>query len=75
MIHLAIGAWQLILILITILIGILPTVLALVDIFKSKFYGNNKIIWVLVVLCLNFFGAVLYFLIGREQKLKNVENT
>ncbi|WP_428743681.1 PLD nuclease N-terminal domain-containing protein [Tenacibaculum sp.] len=32
--------------------------------------GNNKIIWVLVVLLTNFFGAVLYFLIGKEQKIK-----
>ncbi|CAM1372219.1 conserved hypothetical protein [Tenacibaculum litoreum] len=64
-----IGVWQLILILI-ILLGILPTIIALVDILKSEFKGNNKIVWILVVLLANFFGAVLYFLIGREQKIK-----
>ncbi len=64
-----IGVWQLILILI-ILIGIIPTIIALVDILKSEFKGNNKIVWILVVLLANFFGAVLYFLIGREQKIK-----
>ncbi|WP_273694114.1 PLD nuclease N-terminal domain-containing protein [Tenacibaculum sp.] len=59
-----IGVWQLILILI-ILIGIIPTIIALVDILKSEFKGNNKIVWILVVLLANFFGNVLYFPIGR----------
>ncbi|MGZ0016789.1 PLD nuclease N-terminal domain-containing protein [Yeosuana sp. AK3] len=67
---LAIGTWQLILILAVLFLGILPTILALVDILKSEFKGNNKIVWVLVVLFFNFFGAILYFLIGREQKIK-----
>ena len=65
-----IGTWQLILILAFVFLGILPTLLALIDIVKSEFKGNNKIVWVLVVLFGSFFGAVLYFLIGREQKIK-----
>jgi len=64
-----IGPWQILLILI-ILLGIIPTIVALVDILKSEFKENNKIVWVLVVLFASFFGAVLYFLIGREQKIK-----
>ena len=63
-----IGAWQLIIIFI-VLLGIIPTIIALVDILKSEFTGNNKIVWVLVVLFANFFGAILYFLIGRKQKI------
>ncbi|WP_417799898.1 PLD nuclease N-terminal domain-containing protein [Tenacibaculum sp.] len=65
-----IGVWQLILILVVVLLGILPTIIALFDILKSEFKGNNKIVWVFVVLLTNFFGAILYFLIGREQKIK-----
>jgi hypothetical protein len=61
-----IGPWQLIIIL---LIGILPTIIALIDILRNEFNGNNKIVWVLVVLLTNFFGAILYFLIGRKQKI------
>ncbi|MDN3618743.1 PLD nuclease N-terminal domain-containing protein [Polaribacter undariae] len=64
-----IGAWQLIIIFIVLFLGILPTIIALVDILKNEFKGNNKIIWVLVVLFANFFGAILYFLIGRKQKI------
>ena len=64
-----IGAWQLIIIFIVLFLGILPTIIALVDILKNEFKGNNKIVWVLVVLFANFFGAILYFLIGRKQKI------
>ncbi len=66
-----IGTWQLILILVVLFLAILPTIIALVDILKSEFKGNNKIVWILVVLFANFFGAILYILIGREQKIKN----
>lgn len=45
------------------------TIMALVDILRNEFSGNNKIVWVLVVLLLNFFGAILYFVIGRKQKI------
>ncbi|MDO6674496.1 PLD nuclease N-terminal domain-containing protein [Tenacibaculum sp. 1_MG-2023] len=65
-----IGVWQIIVLLIVVLLGILPTIIALIDILKSKFKGNNKIFWILVVLLANFFGVILYFLIGREQKIK-----
>jgi len=63
-----IGPFQLILI--YIVVGILPTIIALIDILKSNFKGNDKIIWLLVVIFLNIFGAFLYFFIGRRQKLK-----
>lgn len=63
-----IGAPQLMLIL--VLLGIIPFIFALVEILRSKFSGNNKIVWLLVILFLNFFGVVLYFLIGRSQRIK-----
>lgn len=65
-----IGIWQMILIFIFLFIGVLPTILALVDVLKSEFKGNNKLVWVIVVLFGSFLGAVLYFLIGRSQKSK-----
>ncbi|MGK0448525.1 MAG: membrane protein YqaA with SNARE-associated domain [Polaribacter sp.] len=68
-----VGAWQLILIF--ILIGILPTIIALIDILKNEFSGNNKIVWVLVVLFGNVLGAILYFIIGRKQKLSATNKT
>lgn len=68
--YLMIGSWQIILILIAVL-GIIPTIIALIDILKNKFEENSKIIWVLVVLFFNFIGAILYFTIGRKQKIKS----
>lgn len=65
-----IGIWQMILIFIFLFIIVLPTILALVDVLKSEFKGNNKLVWVIVILFGNFLGAVLYFLMGRSQKSK-----
>jgi len=61
--------WELIILLFILALAVLPTILALIDIQKSEFQGNNKLIWLLVVLFMSIFGAILYFLIGREQKI------
>jgi ABC-type molybdate transport system permease subunit len=42
---------------------------ALVDVLKSEFKSNNKIIWLLTVILVPVIGFVLYFLIGRFQKI------
>ena len=60
--------WELIILLFILALGILPTVLALIDIIKSEFQGKTKLIWLLVVIFLSLFRAILYFLIGKEQK-------
>lgn len=67
-----IGPWQIIIIAFAFL-GIIPTIIALIDILKNKFEGNNKLIWVLVVLFFNLIGAILYFTIGRKQKIKSLQ--
>ena len=72
---LMIGPWQIILILITVFLGIIPTIVALIDIVRNEFTGNNKIVWLLVVLLGNFLGALLYFIIGRTQKLLATNKT
>lgn len=63
-----VGTWQLFIIILAFS-GIIFTIMALVDILKSEFKGDNKIVWVLVVLFLNLFGALLYFAIGKKQKV------
>ena len=72
---LAIGPLQIIIILITVFLGVIPTIIALIDIVRNEFSGNNKIVWLLVVLLGNFFGALLYFIIGRKQKLSATNKT
>lgn len=66
-----IGPFQLIL----ILLVLMPTIIALIDILRNEFSGNNKIVWLLVVLLGNFLGALLYFIIGRKQKLSATNKT
>ena len=61
-----IGPWQIILLL---LFFILP-IIALIDVIKSEFEGNNKLIWVLVILFFNFIGSILYLIIGTKQKVR-----
>lgn len=62
-----VGPWQVLI----LLIGLLLPIIALVDVIRSNFKGSNdKLIWVLVILFLNIFGALLYFLIGTRQKIK-----
>ncbi len=42
---------------------------ALIDILKNEFIGNNKIVWILVVIFLPLLGSLLYLGIGRSQKI------
>ncbi|NEV94933.1 PLDc_N domain-containing protein [Psychroflexus sp. YR1-1] len=65
-----IGTWQAIII-ITFILSLIITLWALIDIARSEFSGNNKVVWVLIVLFTNFLGAVLYFFIGRKQKINH----
>lgn len=57
--------WQII-----ILVSIGLFIYSLVDILKSSFDNNNKLIWLLVVLLVPFLGSILYLFIGRKQKIK-----
>jgi hypothetical protein len=55
------------------LLGLLCLILwiwALVDIIQSRFREEStKIIWCLLVIFLPFIGTILYYVIGREQRL------
>lgn len=52
-------------------IGLLPLI-ALIDIIRNEFRGSNdKVIWVIIVLFIPFLGWLLYFLIGRNQRVTN----
>jgi len=44
--------------------------ICLIDILRSEFTGNNKIIWFLLVLFLPVVGAILYFFMGTDQKVR-----
>ncbi|MFC2087079.1 PLD nuclease N-terminal domain-containing protein [Bacteroidota bacterium] len=55
--------------LIVFLLIVLP-VLALIDVLKHEFTGNNKLIWVVLIIFTLPLGAILYYFIGRSQQIK-----
>jgi Phospholipase_D-nuclease N-terminal len=58
--------------LIGILFMLLPFVFwvwALIDVLKSEFMGNNKIIWLLVVIFVPLIGIIAYYFVGTKQKI------
>jgi hypothetical protein len=62
------GAGILLTLFIIFFIILLP-LLALFSVLTSEFEGNDKIVWVLVIIFLPFLGSVLYFLIGRDRRI------
>ena len=54
----------------SILILVLPVV-ALLNLLKSNFKDSTtKLIWVVVILLLPVAGSILYFIVGRRQRIK-----
>ena len=56
-----------------VLLGVFHFILwliATIRILASKFVGNYKIIWLLVVLVVPVIGPVAYFAMGKKQKIK-----
>jgi len=65
------GLGQLELILISaMLLPMLVTLCALIDAIRSEFAKDiNKLIWILVIICVPFVGGILYFVLSRKQKV------
>ena len=45
-------------------------IMAIVDIINSRFREeNSKVLWILLVVFLPFLGTILYYAIGRQQRI------
>lgn len=64
------GPQEIVIILLVSLLMFVVPIIALVDILKNDFEGNNKIIWVIVIVLTWLLGAILYYFIGRHQKIE-----
>jgi hypothetical protein len=53
-----------------ILFVILLPLLTLISVLINDFRGNDKVMWVLIIIFLPFLGSLLYFLIGRDKRIK-----
>ncbi len=63
------GGLELLFIVVVLGVLFLLPLIALVDVIRSDFRGpNDKLIWVIVILFLNIVGALLYLVIGRNQR-------
>ncbi len=61
------GGGIIITLLVILLVFLFPLV-ALISALTGNFHGNEKILWVLVILFLPFLGSLLYVLIGLNQR-------
>lgn len=62
------GAGILLTLFIIFFIILLP-ILALISVLMNDFHGNDKVMWVLIIIFLPFLGSLLYFLIGRNRRI------
>jgi uncharacterized membrane protein YozB (DUF420 family) len=51
------------------LIDLAMVIYSIVDLFKAdrRVKGDNKLVWLLVILLVNTFGWLVYLLFGREE--------
>lgn len=54
--------------LVILFIFLLP-LLALISVLTNQFQGNEKIMWVVIIILLPFLGSLLYFLIGKNNAI------
>jgi hypothetical protein len=52
-----------------ILLQVALLIAALIDVTRPgrRVRGDNKLIWVLIIIFVSLFGPLLYFLVGREE--------
>ena len=53
-----------------LILGLVIPLIAIIDILRSKFNGNDNILMMLLVIFIPF-GAIIYFIIGPSRKIRN----
>jgi hypothetical protein len=48
-------------------LGTLLVLIALIDLYRNRKRRENVLIWALIILFVNTFGPILYFVIGRKD--------
>lgn len=58
-------------ILIALVIRVILSIIAVVDIVRSRFAEpNDKLVWTLISIFIPIFGAILYFILGKKHKVQ-----
>lgn len=50
-----------------ILIQFILLIVALIDLIKRPQTTGPKWVWILIIVCINIFGPMLYFIFGRKD--------
>jgi len=56
-------------ILLFVLVSFIAFIWAIIDILKAKNETNWKILWVIICLFLGLIGVIIYYFVGRKQKM------
>ncbi|MDI6698970.1 MAG: PLD nuclease N-terminal domain-containing protein [Candidatus Saccharicenans sp.] len=58
------------LIVLLVLVSIPLFLIALIDVLKREFPGNDRLIWILVIIFFPLLGPILYLVIGKKSRLR-----
>jgi hypothetical protein len=68
-----IGSWELVILLPVFLVGVVATMFwiwMLIDcVTKENNEGNNRLIWVLIIIFAHWIGALIYLIVRRPQRV------
>lgn len=56
--------WQIIL-----FVALFFWLFCVIDVLRNSFNGNDKLIWILVLIFVPILGPFLYFFIGRKKRI------
>ncbi|MGM1055596.1 MAG: PLDc N-terminal domain-containing protein [Bacteroidota bacterium] len=45
--------------------------MAIIHMLQHEFNPRNKLIWILIIIFLPFFGAILYFILNKRYRREN----
>jgi hypothetical protein len=58
----------------SLMVGLLVLpVLALIHMLQHDYRGRHRLVWVLIIVFLPFFGSILYFIMGKRYRRHNPE--
>lgn len=53
-----------------ILLGFALTLTALISCIRQDMSKERRLVWILVIVFINFLGPIIYFIFGRNKKQK-----
>ncbi len=61
------------LIVILTLVSVPLLLISLIDVLRHDFPGNDRLVWILVIIFFPLIGPILYLIIGKKARIKKSE--